>query len=111
MNAAPESNAAPMSGYGDEPSPPAPTTAPSATVEHSPIRLAEDQADALATDISHAFPPWMIWRANNIWYATGPCPTLNCVCSRTLHAPTPSGLCRQLDESERAAQNRQEVSR
>jgi hypothetical protein len=65
------------------------------------LAMTEDQTDALAAEIGHAFPVWRIWRANGIWYATGPCPLPGCVCSRTVHAPSPSGLCRQLDSGGR----------
>jgi hypothetical protein len=97
MSVAPERN----SGKDGEIDSPAIATVPPTAVEHLPFPMAEDQTDALAADIGRAFPAWRIWRANGIWYATGPCPLPGCFCSRTLHAPDPSGLCRQLDNGER----------
>ncbi|WP_440101636.1 hypothetical protein [Streptosporangium sp. H16] len=83
------------------------TESPHAPDVEDPPPLTANQADALA----HAFPSWRIWQANGIWYATGPCPVPGCVCTRTLHAPTPSGLYSQLDEHERQARTRREASR
>lgn len=87
------------------------TESPHAPSVEDPPLLSGDQADALATSIGHAFPPWRVWRAGGIWYATGPCPVPGCVCTRTLHAPAPSGLCHQLDEHERRVRTRREASR
>ena len=75
------------------------------------LRKERNQADALAAFIGQAFLPWRIWRAHGIWYATDPCPQPGCVCSRTLHTPSPSGLCRRLDGSAWPAQSRQGASR
>jgi hypothetical protein len=66
-------------------------------IEYPTLLLTDDQTDALAEGIGRAFPPWKVWRSHGIWYATGPCPDPSCVCTRTLHAPSPSGLCRQLE--------------
>ncbi|MEU8035725.1 hypothetical protein [Streptosporangium sp. NPDC049078] len=66
------------------------------------VPLTADEAAALAQVIARAFPPWRIWWAANTWYATGPCRLPECVCSRTLHAPSPSGLCEQLVAVEEA---------
>lgn len=65
--------------------------------------MTEDQKTALAKYIGRAFPVWKIWRAGGIWYATGPCPERGCSCTRTLHAPDPSGLCQQLSGCEQKA--------
>ncbi|MEU4405047.1 hypothetical protein AB0F88_11010 [Streptosporangium sp. NPDC023963] len=64
--------------------------------------MTDDQARALLLHISRAFPPWRTWWAAGTWYATGPCRIPECACSRTLHAPGPADLCRQLAEVERA---------
>ncbi|WP_436760080.1 hypothetical protein [Streptosporangium sp. V21-05] len=87
------------------------TESPHAPGVGDPPPLTGGQADALATSIGHAFPPWRIWWANDIWYATGPCPVPGCVCTPTLHDPAPSGLCRQLDEHEWRAGARREDPR
>lgn len=94
MSAALERRDAPV----DAPVSPAPV-APPTTGEHPPLV----PVGALAAYVGRAFPVWTIWWAHGIWYATGPCPDQGCACSRTLHAPDPSGLCQQLDEQERRA--------
>ncbi|GAA2850764.1 hypothetical protein GCM10010517_08280 [Streptosporangium fragile] len=96
MSPAPGRCDTPASRRGDGSTSPVPATA-------------EEQAGALAEYIGRAFPGWTIWQAHRIWYATGPCPQPGCGCSRTLHAPSPSDLCRRLDDTGRRA--RQEVPR
>ncbi|WP_344972812.1 hypothetical protein [Streptosporangium fragile] len=73
------------------------------------LPLTGDQADALAAGIARAFPAWRIWQAGGIWYAAGPCPRPGCRCARTLHAPGPGGLYRQLDDAEQRTHARREA--
>ncbi|MEU3168951.1 hypothetical protein [Streptosporangium sp. NPDC006930] len=77
---------------------------------NAPLLLTVDQAHALAAHIGRAFPPWRVWQVAGIWYGTGPCRIPECVCSRTLHAPDPAGLCRQLDEVEQAGRAQRGVA-
>ena len=56
--------------------------------------------------LSAEFREFVIWRAGDVWLATGPCPDAPCPCRRTWHAPTPEGLRVQLAA---AAANRAQV--
>lgn len=59
-------------------------------------RLTEEQSDNLAALIGRAYPGWTIWRWHGVWYATGQCPQTLCGCRRSLAAPSPGCLVREL---------------
>ncbi|WP_431903577.1 hypothetical protein [Nonomuraea sp. bgisy101] len=59
-------------------------------------RLTEQQSANIAALIGRAYPGWMIQRSHGTWWAIGRCPDPTCGCVRTLAAPTPGGLIREL---------------